>query len=179
MHLGLDNCHVWHDLRRKYLYVYAIYLWGGVRINTKHKYCLLMRGMKIESHKKFIFERNRSIYFIFTKSGSYSNSRFECYHYVILVTRAAQRVTTDGAPVFRKISMRILFKIRAESIISIVTSEDLKPRCENRISHFLIHNQNYYVSWDLHPKHRPSNANIRKYNVTWHQYPCSSSVWNA
>ena len=113
--------------------------------NTKHKYYLLMRGMKIESHTKFIFELIRSIYVIFIKSGSYSNGRFRCYHYAILFTRAAQRVTADGAPVFGKISMRILFNIRAESIISIVTSRDLKTRRKNRISHFLIHKQNYLV----------------------------------
>ena len=35
------------------------------------------------------------------------------------------------------------------------------------MSHFVIHNQSWYVSQDLHPEQDSSIANIWKYYVTW------------
>ena len=53
-------------------------------------------------------------------------------------------------------------------------------RPENLILHFVIHNQVWCVSQDLHQKHHSSYSNIRKYNITWMsvpiQFQCMKSV---
>ena len=62
--------------------------------------------------------------------------------------------------------MLILFEIQDESTISTIMCGHLKFHYENLISHFVIHDQIWYASQDLHPKFQSSNDNIWKYNVT-------------
>ena len=61
-----------------------------------------------------------------------------------------------------KNSTPLLFEILGEFAISIVMCTHLKIHCRNLISHFVIHNQIWYVWLHLHST---SNAKFRKYTI--------------